>query len=95
LFEILPQFHEYGLYKHAASAKWTKLVPYASAEAIRPYPESNTLGIYFNNGSIELYINGNLESTYRDQAPYNSGDFGAYVDDSGFTLFVTHFFASY
>lgn len=94
LFEILSRYQTYSLLKYGSS-KWNTLVPSSNAQTIRKYPESNTLSIYFDNGSVELYINGTLESTFRDQTPYNDGAFGVYVDNSGFTLLVDNFFAYY
>jgi hypothetical protein len=38
---------------------------------MKPYPEVNTLGVYFNKGQIELYINGILVTSYTDMQPYH------------------------
>ena len=91
-FDILPSFHRFMLLKRAAS-DWDTLVPLTTTVAIRPYPEVNTLSVYFNGGRIELYVNGKSVSTYTDTNPYTGGKFGASVAGPGFELIVDNFFA--
>jgi hypothetical protein len=91
LFSITPGTHNYQLYKYN-TGKWDELVPNSSANLL-PYPEANTLSVYFEKGNIELYINGNLMSSYLDKQPLQFNGVGAYVGDSGYRLIVDNFFA--
>ena len=90
-FEVFPQTRGYSLTSYSGGTR-QDLVPYKFA-AVKPYPQSNTLSVYYDHGNIELYINGSLLTTYLDPAPHENGAFGVEVADSGFTLSVDNFFA--
>ena len=93
LFEVQPQTSMFSLIKHTPE-KWSPLILLSSSNgALKAFPQVNTLSAYFNQGGIELYINGNLESSYSDKEPFQSGGFGAYLDNSGSRLIVDNFFA--
>jgi hypothetical protein len=91
LFEVTPQTRGFQLMSHS-HGNWKELVPSKFA-SIKPFPESNTLSVYYDHGNIELYINGSLVTTYLDPTPHDNGLFGSYVNDSGFTLIVDNYFA--
>ncbi len=90
LFEIWPRTGGFRLLKYNAG-KWHELIPY-SRGVISPYPEASTLSVYFNEGHIELYINGELASTFSDTDLLRSTDVGIFVSNSGYRLIVDDFF---
>jgi len=65
----------------------------ARSTIIKPYPGTNTLSIYFDHGTIDLYINGQPVTTYEDKEPFNKGKIGIYTNDSGFQVIVDNVFA--
>jgi hypothetical protein len=89
LSEIFPVAHILYLYKHN-SAGWQALT-FANVP-LQNYPLENTLGVYYNGGSIELDLNGVSTLTYRDDNPYTSAGFGFYVSDSGYQLLIDNLF---
>jgi hypothetical protein len=91
LFEIMPQTGGYRLMSHYRGNS-KELVPLKFA-TVRPFPESNTLGAYYDHGNIQLYINGIQVTTYDDPSPADNGIFGTFVEGSGYTLIVDNFFA--
>ena len=90
LFEIWPQPAGFRLLKYN-SGKWTEIFPYSSAE-INPFPQSNTLSVYFDKGQMELYINGKLATKYSDKDYFQSKDIGLFVNNAGFRLLVDDLF---
>jgi hypothetical protein len=90
LFEIWPRSAGFRLLKYNAG-KWTGLIPYTSAD-IAPYPQSNTLSVYFDKGDMELYINGELGTKYSDKYYFQSKNVGVFVNNSGYRLIVDDFF---
>ena len=82
--------HSLYLYKRTASS-WQTLT-YATNVPLQKYPLKNTLGVYYNNGSIELDLNGASALTFNDDSPYTSVGFGFYVNDSAFQLLVDNLF---
>jgi hypothetical protein len=91
LFRVIPQTGGYTLSLHTGG-KWKELVPFKSVE-VKAYPGSNTLGVYYDHGKIDLYLNGTWLTMYTDSQPLNNGLFGTYVDGTGFTLIADNFFA--
>jgi hypothetical protein len=81
----------FSLFKYT-QGKWDELVP-LSRSAIKPYPEVNTLSVYFNQGNIDLYINGSSVASYSDKGPFHSTGLGAFANDAGYRLIVDNFFA--
>jgi hypothetical protein len=90
LFGCNPQFQSCRLLRHTRGA-WEPLLERAQAE-LRALPEPNTLSVYFDNGRMELYTNGNLLTSYIDDAPFHSTGVGALVSSPGFRLFADNFF---
>ena len=90
LFEIWPQSANFRLFKYNAG-KWAELTPFSHVE-MNPYPQANTLSVYFDKGSIELFINGKSVSKYSDKDSFQSRDVGIFVNNSGFRLIVDDFF---
>jgi hypothetical protein len=90
LFEIWPQSASFRLFKYNAG-KWAELIPFSHVE-MSPYPQANTLSVYFDKGLIELYINGKSVSNYSDKDFFQSRDVGIFVNNSGYRLIVDDFF---
>jgi hypothetical protein len=90
LFTVWPRTTGFSLFKYNAG-NWTELVPFSAAN-LSPYPQANTLGVSFDKGAMELYINGTLVSEYSDGDFFQSKDVGVYVNNGGFQLFVDDFF---
>ncbi len=93
LFEVWPRSASFHLMKFD-SANWDELIPHSKAE-LRPYPQPNMLGVHFDNGNIQLYINGDLVSTFSDINPLQSKDVGIFTSTSGYRLIVDNFFIYY
>ncbi|MCQ3938665.1 MAG: hypothetical protein DPW18_16705 [Chloroflexi bacterium] len=90
VFEILPQFQSVRLVKYTAD-QWYNLVP-ATPVTISPYPEATTLSVYFDDGDIKLYVNGNLAAAFKDDNPPQSANVGAFISDTSVRLIVDNFF---
>jgi hypothetical protein len=89
-FEIQPNGKRFHLSKFD-SGQWTELVPSTEAE-LSPFPHINTLSVYFDQGKMELYINGNQVAEYSDQDFFPSSDVGMFMSDRGYRLLVDDFF---
>jgi hypothetical protein len=90
-FIIAPFIQKYSLRK-TVDAKWTDLKQGYST-IIKSSTEVNTLGVYFDRGNIEAFINGQQVMTYQDKDPLTQGRLGLYIDNAGFKLIVDNFFA--
>lgn len=91
LFSVAPAARGYQLFKYN-SGEWNELIPFSSTDLLR-YPDTNTLSVYFDKGNIEIYIDGNLMSSYMDKQPLQFTGMGAFVGNSGYRLIVDNFFA--
>jgi hypothetical protein len=90
MFEILPLSTSFRLSKYSAG-QWDQLVPPSPAN-LNPYPQANTLSVYFDHGKMELYVNGMLQSNYTDKDFFQSKDMGVFVSNIGYQLFVDDLF---
>lgn len=90
LFDLFPRSSGVQLLKYNAG-KWTPLTKYLPVKT-NSLPLSNILSVYFDNGNMELYVNGNQVSTYLDQGYFQSRDIGVYVDNTGYRLIVDDLF---
>lgn len=70
---------------------WANLTS-GSSKAIKPYPDANTLSVYFDHGTIELFINGEKVATYIDENPISKGKIGFIANDFDFKLLVDNLF---
>ena len=91
MFEVVPRTGYSHLLKYN-TGKWEELVPFTQS-IVRPYPETNTLSVYFDGGEIELYINGDLVNSVSDRKFFRSTGVGVFVNNSGYRLIVDNFFA--
>ena len=87
LFRINTEARKYYVY-HGANDGWT-IRAAGESDQIKSFPASNTLGIYARKDVVEFYINGKIIDSY-EQSGYSfyKGNFGFYVDNSGFKLLV-------
>jgi len=87
LFLINTEAKKYYFYRHIAD-NWSLRAAGESAQ-IKSFPASNTLGVYANLDTVELYVNGEIVDSYKQSGySFQAGRFGFYVDDSGFKLTV-------
>jgi hypothetical protein len=91
VFELFPQSKNFGLLKYNAG-DWKVLAPYQQTEKMLPFPNTNTLSVYFEKGSIELYINGSPVTKYSETNYLQSKDIGVLVSNSGYRLIVDNLF---
>jgi hypothetical protein len=89
-FEIVPHYNHVRLLKRTA-LQWNELVFIPDIQ-VKPYPEENTLSVYFNVGDIELYVNGAMAGKYTDENPLQSLNIGAFVNGNETRLIVDNFF---
>jgi hypothetical protein len=91
MFEVSPRTGYFHLLKYN-TGKWEELVPFTHG-SLKPYPEANTLSVYFDAGHIELYMNGDLVSNFSDSNFFQSTGAGVFVNSIGYRLIVDNFFA--
>ncbi len=84
-FLINAQRGTYDLLRHNEDS-WQPLVSNASAPSIQRHPVSNTLGVYFDDGKMDLYINNVLVESYTDPNPPVCKWSGFIVDDGKVNL---------
>ena len=87
LFRINTEARKYFVF-HSDNDGWT-LRAAGESDLIKPFPAHNILGIYARKDVAEFYINGKIIDAYKQAGhSFHKGDFGFYVDDSGFKLLV-------
>jgi hypothetical protein len=91
MFEVASKTGYIRLLKYN-TGKWDELVPFTQA-IVKPFPEANTLSVYFDAGDIELFINGDLVSRFTDNNFFRSTSVGVFVTNTGYRLIVDNFFA--
>lgn len=91
LFEVSPKPGNFRLLKYH-NENWEELVPFTQA-VLKPFPEANTLSVYFDTGNIELYINGEFVSSFSDSKFLRSSAVGVFAMNDGYRLIVDDFFA--
>ena len=69
----------YSLNKRALQG-WQTLFTAVYSQSISQYPISNTLAVQFDQGKMNLYINGNLVNTYTDPDPIACSAIGIFID---------------
>lgn len=73
--------------------EWVVLLDETPYDALRGHPNSNTLSVFFDEGNIQLYINGNMVDGYIDSDPFLSGRLGFIVEDARDAMLVDNVFA--
>lgn len=92
VFQIDAQNKAYELLIHNKFG-WTNLVQYTRSSIINTFPTSNTLGVYYDNGKIDLFINGTFVHTYSPRTPLSCGGVGFIVQGGEYDLLVDNVFA--
>lgn len=90
MFEVAPKTEYFRLLKFN-NGKWDELVPFTNS-ILKPYSEANTLSVYFDEGDMELFINGDLVSSVSDNNFFRSTGVGVFVQSNGYRLIVDNFF---
>ncbi|HLO33062.1 MAG TPA: hypothetical protein VK249_28205 [Anaerolineales bacterium] len=87
LFQINTETKTYYLF-HRGKEDWSLCTAGESAQ-IKSFPATNTLGVYINLDTVELYINGRIVDSYQQSGySFQSGYLGLLASDSGFKLAV-------
>jgi hypothetical protein len=89
---IEPEQSTFSLLKERNNTR-QRLTETVYSDQIKPYPETNTLGIYFDQGLTEIYINGSMELSVTDSNPYPCMWSGIIIIDGTVTLTVDNVMA--
>jgi len=84
-YKIRPSTSEYSLLK-LVKGSWTTLITWTAVTNIFSSPQTNIIGVDFQNGTMDLYINGEKIATFIDNDPYNAGRIGFIADKEGVGL---------
>jgi hypothetical protein len=90
-FMINQQYSRYILYKHQDDT-WETLISNERVNPVNKFPASNTLGVSFDNGKMELYVNNILIDSYTDESPLTCAWAGVIVNDGNIKLTVDNIF---
>lgn len=99
MFLINPSQERYLLYKtyfnvnSQSDSSWMLRLSKKS-RLIKPYPQVNKLGVFFEKDRMELYINGQMVDTYEDPGTeLTFGKFGFYTNGGGFEVIGDNLFS--
>jgi hypothetical protein len=92
VFFIDANSSSYALYKHKGD-NWEPLIINAPSKEIHKFPASNTLAVNFDDGHIDLYINGSHAETYNDADPLVCRWSGVIIGDGKVNLSVDNVYA--
>ncbi len=87
-----PVYSTYSLHKNRNDT-WTTIINDTPSSKLNQYPDPNTLGVKFDRGEMDFYINGSIESSFTDPAPYSCTWSGMIANDGLMTLTVDNVFA--
>jgi hypothetical protein len=82
----------YALFKSTGNG-WDLLIEPAASTAVNEYPVSNTLSVLFDEGRLELYVNGVHLATHEDPEPFDCTQYGIFVDGGTTEIMADHLFA--
>ena len=86
VFQINSTSRLLDLYKYTDEG-WETLAYSKYAPAKESFPASNKLGVYFDRGTINLYVNDSLTFTYIDEKPIACQQYGFFTN-SGEKIFA-------
>jgi len=86
VFQINSTSRLLDLYKHTDEG-WETLAYSKFAPSKVSFPASNKLGVYFDHGTINLYVNDSLTFTYIDEKPIACQQYGFFTN-SGEEMFA-------
>jgi hypothetical protein len=92
IFTINHNTFKYALIK-LVDDEWITLIEDTISEEINNHPKINTLSVSFEEGYMELFINGVMVDTYKDTKPLKNGEIGFIIDNAGAELFGDNVFA--
>ena len=92
VFQVDPSFKQYSLMKSTVN-DWELLIDSTSSKAIKTYPEPNALGVRFEQGKIDLYINGSRVKSYSDINPISCVRIGLFINGGPGSLIADNVFA--
>jgi len=92
VFAIDEVFSLYTLYKHSPTDQQT-LIPNKRTEYIHKYPTSNTIGVKYAGGTMDLYLNDHKLNSFTDDNPLSCKWPGVFVEDGIFILFADNIFS--
>ncbi len=92
LFQVNPRRRQYELNKHTATG-WQTLITSQYAPSLNGFPVTNILGIGFDHGQMEFYLNDVHVISYQDENPLDCRRAGFYVNDAGFDMIADNVFA--
>ena len=79
-FSINQKHNTFDFFKHS-SRGWEILARNRSSPATKKYPDTNSLGVFFEHGKIILYVNNTLTYSYQDDKPFNCNRLGFFVSN--------------
>ncbi len=91
-FQVRPRTSQYYLSKHSATG-WQTLITAQYSAALNDFPVTNILGVYFDLGKMEFYINNIHVTSYQDRNPLECRKAGFYVNNGEFDMIVDNVFA--
>jgi len=91
-FQVSPRTNQYNLSKHSATG-WEILIASQYAGSLNDFPDTNILGLYFDHGQMEFYINSIHLISYKDSKPFDCTKAGFYVNNGEFDMIVDNVFA--
>ena len=83
---------KYQLYKHSEN-NWDSLISSQRSPTIQGFPVTNTLGVYYVNGDMKLYINNVLVDSYKDESPFKCRKAGFFVNGGTFDMTADNIFS--
>ena len=92
VFIINARLSTYTLNKHYPD-DWKRLITNKGSNMINKYPLSNTLGVKYNEGIMDFYINGIMVDTYIDEDPFTCQRSGVFIEGGLLDLYVDNVFA--
>lgn len=90
-FMINLTYSFYNVYKHEGK-DWNTLISNVQTDAINKFPASNTLGVYFDQGRMDLYINDQLVDSYTDSQPFQCSSAGIMINSGRLNLYADNFY---
>ena len=60
---------------------WESLISSKTSPIINSFPVTNTLGVYFDRGEMQLFVNNTLVNSYKDKDPFECRKSGFIVND--------------
>ena len=92
VFQINPALSQYEVYKHSATG-WATLITAQYSSSLNDFPVTNTLGLYFDQGKMNLFINNTQVNSYEDEDPLDCKKTGFYVNGGDFEMAADNLFA--